>query len=263
MRAILFSVVVGIALSGCGRAKSPGLASASDSPAIFGGEVVAKDAAYWRSTVKIRMTGEFSMCTGTLVAIGKKGGLVVTAAHCVAKSKPVSIAFLEGSREVASREVTATIPHPQYNFANAAARNDIAVIRYKGAAPEQGFRAAQLLSDASLLTAGHPLAIVGFGHWRATENGEAAARPLRAANTQITSVGPNTFLTYDSQKKVGGCDGDSGGPGFVKSGDRLVLAGVLSYVISKDGVCARSFVSGLTLVPVYADWINAQGAGLR
>jgi secreted trypsin-like serine protease len=240
-----------LALTGCGQAPSPGSAlTGGDAPAIFGGTKVERSASYWRSTVKIRMSGEFTMCTGALIGSGS----IVTAGHCLDKSKPLSVVFFNGDREVASREVTASILHPRYNFANAAARNDIAVVRFRGGLPSSEFRAATLLADARALSQGSMLSIVGFGLWRASENGLSS---MRVAKTRISSVGANAFLTYDVDKKAGGCDGDSGGPGFVETQDGLALAGVLSYVLSKDGTCDRSFVSGLTLVPFYADWIKS------
>jgi hypothetical protein len=188
-------------------------------------------------------------CTATL--IGSR--TVLTAAHCVTKSKappykPIfPLAFATGpSKSDPMVMVESVAIHPEYG-----SKIDLAVVRLK-----QSFKGVTPVRVASAPpTAGEAVTLVGFGFTSDGASGSFGVK--RKAHNTIGKVGSKLITFYGASGGEGNiCFGDSGGPALALRGGEEVLAGVHSY---GDGACGVAEHDVRT--DRYLAWIAQQARG--
>jgi hypothetical protein len=201
-----------------------------------------------------------SICTASILS----DKVLLTAAHCVA-SEPTSLYVVFGtnveSTDIIVRRVVDAKVTPVWTARAAQDLNngDMAMVGFVGGLPE-GYKAAELLSDLSVLKDGAAVTLAGYG----TSDGVAGtgAGKLRYVETTIQKVAySESEILMEQSKGHGACHGDSGGPAYVEvDGQRLVIGVTSRGVNDPDNHCGVS--AAYTSVPFYADWIKKTAAHL-
>ncbi|MES2744662.1 MAG: trypsin-like serine protease [Bdellovibrionota bacterium] len=219
--------LITLALSACGS-------QSSDSSAkIVGGTAVTANNEIAKSTVIMMQNGK-TVCSGVLIA----PRLVVSAAHCyylLNKNKPVTIGFGLSEKKVKQVLVEAFVPNAAYDAAAGTQGstvipvNDISVLALAEDAPA-GYEPVRMLTESDDVDVGETVTLAGFGKtdiksgWFGTLSGV-----LYEVDTRVVTLAPQSkevWLEADAGK--GACNGDSGGPAFVRVGGELRLLGVTS-----------------------------------
>ena len=103
--------------------------------------------------------------------------------------------------------------------------NDIAMIRFAGTPPE-GTQPIAMMGESDPLTIGETLTLAGFGKTGAHVSDGGL---LLKVNTLLTGVSEQAKeIEFGGRPGQSACNGDSGGPAFVKRGGSLKLVGVTS-----------------------------------
>jgi hypothetical protein len=162
--------------------------------------------------VAVKVEGSGSLCSGTRVSRRH----VVTAGHCL-DDRPVSVVFADDSQYSVSRYWR----HPRYKKDSTGpdGQFDIGVIEL-ATEPAQG-PVATLADTSATPKKGEAVWIAGYGK---DEYGKVGT--LRAVQVVMRDPLYNLSEVRVAEKGNGACDGDSGGPGYVIKGDRVVLWGV-------------------------------------
>lgn len=290
---ILFILISFLFLSACQNANQDQNLSQNNLTGVIGGELVAEKESISYGIVGIYDAEDQAICTGSLISPNH----VLTAAHCIGSSpKKMQIIFnvnldkIIGTKnglltKFFSRKVTDAKVHPSYKPEEQEDKEfdygDIAIIKFEGDLPE-GYHAAQLLSDNSLLHAGTDITVAGFGvsdvytepvDVKKVKNLQDAIYygeifcyddantncvsvemggdgQLRQTHAPISSLQETEFL-LDESKGHGTCSGDSGGPAYVSIEGQLFLTGVTSR-----GSALCDNVGVYTNVIPYIGWIN-------
>lgn len=204
-----------------------------------------------------------SICGGAL--IGKR--LVVTAAHCVAKT-PWRLEVRIGGNEVQTESlpiirVQRVLVHPEFNTKTLA--NDIAILVLDKDGSDKPSAFLGLNRDSDVPAFGQETTVLGFGN--TSTLGILRANELREVHVPVLNtltckgldglyggISENVICAGDLQS--GGrdaCQGDSGGP--LIAGDRPVLVGIVSFGDS----CGQKNAPGIyTRVSSYVAWIDEQ-----
>lgn len=194
-------------------------------------------------------------CTAS--AIGPR--LVLTAAHCLAKSTDihrVEIATQQGRRFIEAAKV---VPHPEYHGDNKVP--DLALVLLKEDLPVDVkiLRLPEAYIDLGLST----IQAAGFGRTNGLKSLPAGDVKLRKTHLDVVSYSPEepTF-TVDQTQGRGVCQGDSGGPAIVNLGGHDVVVGVVSqslFLLDTDPNQERDTCNykGLYVnVQFYLNWIH-------
>lgn len=204
--------------------------------------------------IVVRGGGE-SLCTATLIS----ENIALTAAHCVDGSpRQVELVFSHNIRSgsaVARRVVDAYTLHPRWHRPDELGRGDLALVHFVGELPP-GYQLAHLASKNLKLQAGDQVTMIGFG----VDDGLAGTGSgvLRSTETNIIRDLSTTEVVSDGHKS-GVCFGDSGGPSFVKQGNRIVQWGVASSVSAQN--CKQYDIH--TSLMSYRPWIKRISASLQ
>lgn len=272
------SVVIGICLVVGAIAVGlfrPAPASAGSAHASIIGGTPASIAEYpWLAFIEAE-TGqdEGFECTGTVVA----PRIVLTAGHCVEDiesgqlTPAADFAVATGVSDLTTvpaaniSRVSQAVVDPA--FRPSLLRNDagLLVLATPTTAPALGMASA---SDSSLLAAGTPLSIAGWG--LTDPNAKDITGDLLAASTivQSTSYCRNKvaqyYPFYSSATQLcaidppgyssGSCHGDSGGPAIARSNGVPVQVGIISLGESK---CATRLPDVFTRVDRVSSWVAA------
>ena len=273
-----------IALAFASLLARPG--AASDDPgfdAVIGGSPVGTSRVIgggvsvpgqWPSMVALVRAGASSpadrqFCGGTVIA----PRWVMTAAHCLfdAFGRPVepsgirALAGIGDLRAERAREsvVTNLFVHPTYDHAAQDAYDDIALLEL---ANELDVEPVRLFAGDSEALGRAPGVVVGWGATEFTTPRRAtypdalhhAVVPLvprdvcNAPESYAGYVGGGQLCAGFVDGGIDTCVGDSGGPLFVDTGERVEQVGVVSY----GRGCAEPLFYGIyTNVAVYRGWI--------
>lgn len=198
-------------------------------------------------------------CTGTLVA----PNVVVTAAHCVPNCAQrilvgEDVAFAQDGQVT---DVQNAVPHRGYRPPDPT--DDIAVLILANPVREVVPRP---IADRGALDGAFAVRLTGYGNTDVFSSGGYGRRrmvdvpiagqdPKYGADFSREFVAGAPFLDRDS------CNGDSGGPAYLQSGDGWYLVGATSRATeSAFRPCGDGGV--YTQVSVYEDWIRSVPGGM-
>jgi secreted trypsin-like serine protease len=192
-----------------------------------------------------------NLCTGTALA----RDLVLTAAHCVARSGTYAVRAYQTGEPILARTIAR---HPRFDFDNylaARATADVALLRLASPLPDIVLPAA--LAAARRVKAGETLTIAGFG---VTAAGTALGLgEPRAARLTVTGIPGSLQIrlhdpaTRNQSAGLGGCTGDSGAPAFDGAGPLVI--GVVSWSTGPQDEEGCGGLTGLTPLLGYRAWI--------
>jgi V8-like Glu-specific endopeptidase len=254
MRSSLIALMVLGAL-GCGSAKKaePATSAPENAEPIIGGETDTGDPSV--VAVYAQQVGATSgfLCTGSVIA----PTVVLTAAHCVSPSETGADARFvvltaaninqRGGQQLAVKEVHA---NPRWSARNLEGGHDegIVILAAPTSLAPLPFNRRALASSAT----GAALRIVGYGLDDGVDQTGAGVK--RQALTKLGSIS-NALIEVGDRRK-GTCNGDSGGPAFMKLGGVETIVGTTSYgdeTCSDGGFDARVDVDLDFIEPFLAD----------
>lgn len=247
--AVLASLFVVVA---CSQQNSVHTLSAGNQAGIINGDGVKASDAIAKHVVAIT-DNQWENCTGTLIA----KNLVLTAAHCETRGQVMYVAF---GLEVSERNLKTVTRFQVVDYRIIPGRSkvnpetqekdqkDLMIVKFEGELPE-GYEPAEFLTDDSLLHNGAMVIVAGYGVTDGVDQtGDGLLKktliPIAEADFSATEV-----LT--DERRRGTCNIDSGGPAFVKSGDKLLYWGVTSrgsMNCDGDGV--------YTKISAYSKWVQ-------
>lgn len=193
-------------------------------------------------------------CTGAVLA----RDLVLTAAHCVAPAADYAVAVIgDGAPKLVPAARIAV--HPRFDAAQFQTRRptpDIALMKLAEPLPAR-FAVARLVDAGGLPEKGTSFVVAGFG--MTADGAQRSAGTLRTVALQcIGTTGGIMVRLSAPEGGAGACTGDSGGPAF-RDG---ALAGVTGWATGPDGSRGCGGVTGVTLVSLHRDWIEATARSL-
>ncbi|WP_413291048.1 S1 family peptidase [Bdellovibrio sp. HCB337] len=221
---------------------------------VFGGDDVNPNDIVARTTVGLYNSRVGFICTGSLYG----SNMILTAGHCLEGApQDLEVRFgVDMRAPLFVRAVIAGKRSPLYTGKIGPNMADIAVLKYEGTIPtEYGFRSVNLLKDYRLLNKGTDIVAAGYGIKGPTMGHGSGT--LRKVTLEVQN--PNYSLTEMSVNQgvfKGVCNGDSGGPAFLKGTDgNLYLWGLTSNGAGIPKVRACMFRSVFTRVDAYIPWI--------
>lgn len=237
--------------------KSEKSVSAKSPAKIINGRSVLSQDEVAKHIVGIYKKNE-TVCTGVIVA----KNAVLTAAHCVDEvRRNGKISFGFDLKHLQFRKITGFIQHKDYDDGPIGisdhAANDVMVVRFDGDLPE-GYEPA-FISAQDFIQNSSVVTIAGYGR---DENDEYDI--LKATDVKVVEAVAFEFRT--DEKKTGSCDGDSGGPVFMKISDNNIEKNILVGSVSRgDPGCHQYGV--YENMTYYKNWIEEKiknlEAGLR
>ena len=170
--------------------------------------------------------GTYRECTGTIVQVTGDVGYVLTAAHCCSKDTVPTVlvataddsvgpaALAGGSIAPPNYAVTSgsIFYDASYDVSDTTADFDFCMLKFSGA---MGMTAIPVVTGNDDLAAGSTADVIGYG--QTSSNPANSLRYISAASFDQTSA--NTLSFSNDVVEDGICDGDSGGPALVASGD--------------------------------------------
>lgn len=194
---------------------------------IAGGEVSAEDPLAARVVGFVDEDGE-SYCTGILL----KKNIVLTAAHCIFMHENISIFFGVNHRRAQKILLEDVIYMDQFMKTSAVVEGeeaplwDLALIKLAEEAPK-GFVASDILESSRGYKKDLTMLAMGYG-LNQSESVPAGAGLLRRGKVQFDKIENSLEFSTQPQNTLSACNGDSGGPLFVKENQQWKVAGILS-----------------------------------
>jgi hypothetical protein len=196
-------------------------------------------------------------CSGTLVA----ANVVVTAGHCDAGGCRDRILIGDDVNEASARiiGVRDAESHPDYDPPQPTSDLCVLILEDDVEVEPRGLADSELLEDASSIRlAGYGNTDVdgstGYGRRRMVDVPLASNDPKYGADPATEFVAGAPFLDRDS------CNGDSGGPAYVHSGNDWYLIGATSR--ATESTFRRCGDGGIyTLIPAFTEWIKSVPGG--
>jgi hypothetical protein len=196
-------------------------------------------------------------CTGTLVA----PNVVVTAGHCHGDcSDRVFVGDnVEEPESGTIIEVADAVRHPDYDDDRLS--NDLSVLVLAKDTEVQ----PRPLADEGVLEAAGSVRLAGYGNTDVDSMGGYGIR--RMVDVPLASNDPKYGADVDKEFVAGApfldrdsCNGDSGGPAYVQSGESWYLVGATSR--ATDSAIRRCGDGGIyTRVAVYQEWVRSIPGG--
>jgi V8-like Glu-specific endopeptidase len=227
MRSIRRTIVLGLFITALGCADATPVIDEGDAN-IVGGETDTGDPSVVAVYAQQPGSDAGFLCTGSVIA----PTVVLTAAHCVSTfetGKGATFTVLTsanvnrgGGQQLAVRTVHA---NPRWSMHNLEGGHDqgIVILSEPTSLPALPFNRQALDSTA----VGRPLRLVGYGHNISDSARQSGAGVKREVLTVLRSVAPMLIGVGDSRH--GTCNGDSGGPAFMKIDGVETIVGVTSY----------------------------------
>lgn len=223
--------------------------------AMVGGAAPAGPAIARNVVLIVGSGGTF--CTGVAIA----RDLVLTAAHCTLPGADYKLMEFDAAHQPLLRDVASIARHPQFDLKSLLAHRATAdVSLLKLAAPlGTSFTPAPLAAPTRAVAVGDPFTVAGFGV--AVRGDGKTGGTLRAAVLMATGQ-PGTLqirladgATNGGRAGLGACTGDSGAPAFMAEGERLAVAGVVSWSTGPNLAAGCGGLTGLTPLTRYRGWI--------
>jgi len=209
-----------------------------------------------------------TICTGVVIGTNT----VLTAAHCFSPPGPSQVKAYKSSVFTDTNFITAKIYkqsdllqvnnvslHPEWN----GVFNDIAVVSTEKTLPSH-LKIVPLVKSLNEVQTDRELVLFGYG---ITDDNRRDSGQLRrgqsefhseinAENYDGISIKNQVRIKSSSSKLVQACAGDSGGPAYAKSSEKLlgIVSGMQS-LIQQDLSC-RNGDSNYTFIFPYADWVK-------
>lgn len=221
----LFIFLFSFLFIACGRVDEPSPVT-EENASVIGGETDTGDPSVVAVYAQQPGSGAGFLCTGSVIA----PTVVLTAAHCVSPSETGRNATFtvltsanvnrSGGQQLAVREVHA---NPLWSARNLEGGHDqgIVILDEPTSLPPLPFN-RQAVAAASV---GKPLRIVGYGLDDGTRQTGAGVK--RQVLTKLRSI--QSMLIGVGDSRHGTCNGDSGGPAFMKIDGVETIVGVTSY----------------------------------
>jgi V8-like Glu-specific endopeptidase len=216
---------------------------------IINGQMVTDSDLFLKHTVGIYNRGE-TVCTAVIIS----KNTVLTAAHCVGDMRKGKVSFGTYKNKLQFREIIKYIQHPEYDESIIGIvdqpANDVMIAKFKGDLPF-GYEPAEI-SDQDLVQNEIEVIVSGYGR---DEDDEYDV--LKKATVKVVEAATHEFRT--EEKKKGSCDGDSGGPVFLKENEsKYILVGSISR---GDQNCnSYGIYENMTY---YKHWINNSVSALE
>jgi MYXO-CTERM domain-containing protein len=214
---------------------------------ITGGAPDESAAAVW---IVAKVGGRTGYCSGVVVS----GHAVLTAAHCAPDGAQLSIFLGSDYNDAAQKAlpenlvtVTAQRRHPKYNAARNL--NDLAVLVTEVAIPRPPAAISREPLEAS--DRGAPVRVVGFGQTSATD------KTIGRRHSAMTTIAELDSTGLALQGTPSFCFFDSGGPTFMKRGDREAVVGIHS-IMESDTCDGKAWDGRVDLHAAFVDAIIAE-----
>ena len=192
-------------------------------------------------------------CTGTLIA----PNVVVTAGHCHGLCTDRifvgdDVEQLDAGTVIGVAEA---VRHPDWSDAPWANDLDVLILD-----EDAGVEPRPLADDAALDDA-HTVRLAGYGNTDVDSSGGYGVR--RMVDVPLAGKDPAYGADFDKEFVAGApfldkdsCNGDSGGPAYVRQGDSWYLVGATSRATdSAVRICGDGGI--YTRVPVFEDWVKS------
>ncbi|ELT99465.1 hypothetical protein CAPTEDRAFT_153991 [Capitella teleta] len=238
------------------------IATFGSTPYIVGGKDVS--ISNYPHQVSLQVGRGSHICGGSIISANK----IVSAAHCTqgsASGYRIRTGSTSRSRGGQVHQVIRVVNHPFYCGSCAGFPNDISVLTLRdGVVYGTNVQAIGLASGKDF--AGETCTITGWGR---TGSSNFLPTNLQGVDIGIISnqecisalsslggakINDGHICIYDSEKRTGSCNGDSGGP--LKCGSSL--AGVTSWGVSSYSSCLQSYPSVYTRVSHFKSWLESQ-----
>ncbi len=181
--------------------------------------------------------GGISLCTAELVS----PHVLITAAHCVTPSLVGTGATYQvytgshidarGQGDGVFLTVKETHPNPDFDPNNVGSGSDIGVVILTDPSTVTPLPMNRMAMDMTLN--GQPVRFVGYGKSSGTDTAGTTAGTKRQVSSTLTNV-IGGLLEFDDAAH-GTCEGDSGGPAFMKlDGTNEVIVGLTSFGTHQD-----------------------------
>ena len=223
--------------------------------AMVGGAPPAAPAIARHVVLIVGSRGTF--CTGVAIA----RDLVLTAAHCTLPGADYKLMEIDARHQPTLRDVADIARHPQFDLNTLLAHRataDLTLIKL--AAPlGASFAPAPLAPPARTVAVGDAFTVAGYGV--AVRGDGKSSGTIRIANLVATGQpGTLQIRLVDGAAKgeragLGACTGDSGAPVFIAQGERLAIAGVVSWSTGPKLTAGCGGLTGVTPLTRYHDWI--------
>lgn len=269
MKTFIISIVALGVLSSCSQGSNPGSTSDLQAVNIVGGRRSSDNFQKQNGIVAlvINTASGQGLCSGTL--IDRK--IVLTAAHCLdSSSEPiqsVAVVFAKDLSKATREQVRFGVKglvHEGFQAASLSngpgSWNDIALLKLDQEAP-QDFALAQLPSADTPINAGMKVTEAGFGKTQAARNasGDTSGVLKQVSNINIDELSADSKELHLSENGRGSCNGDSGGPAFLKVAGRNIQVGIDSRGTEDDNCLGTGIY---TNIAAHLSWISDKKASL-
>ena len=235
---------------------------------VVGGTDSVEDAWPWMVYVR----AENNICAGTLI----DERTILTAAHCLYDSDKIEISASDitvsiGVHDIRSNSTDSTITqtkiHSGYDLTTTVSSNDIALLRLTTSTENiTTVDRASVTSTNTAVSFESETTLLGWGLTTLSEPDDEATGNLSNILQQVnlplqtdTGCEANTVSIFDASTMIcagdddggeGACNGDSGGPLLLSSGEQV---GIVSW---GSGCASAGNPSVFTRLAVYDDWIE-------